>query len=192
MAILPGPSHAGKRVDVVFEPLVHELYRLYEHGMQVRDLWFQKQYRLWIFLGYVSADTIARASVMMVGGVRHYLADMKTLFRGVNKTASGLSNAESGTNEGEGMRFYGYREPVFQPFMMVTHHGATTVEECMAFANEETLWLSDMTQRWLGQEVANGHADVQTVGRHGVSPLSKLPYFDTVHGFATSTIQVSS
>ena len=190
LGIQPGPNHAGKRVDVTFEPLVHELLELCEHGLEVKDLWFQKTYTMKVFLGFVSADTIARSSIMMVGGVRHYLADMKTMFRGMNKTASGMTNEESGTNEGEAMRFYGYAEPVFQPFMLV-FGGATSYEECIVFANEEKLWLDDTTNRWLGQEVASGHAEVQTVGRHGVAPFSKLPYFDSIYGFATSVVHAA-
>jgi len=199
VAILPGPSHAGKRVDITFQPLVKELLTLYERGLEVSDLLFQSKYIMHVYLGTVSADTIARASLMMVGGVRHYLADQKTLWRGTNMVASGLSEEDSGRKEGEAMRFMGYKESMWQPFMLVGGGDCVLLDNeeddvqgtCMVKADEERLWLSDKSQRWLGQEVSLGRVGAQQVGRHGVAPLSQLPYFDTVHGYETSVVHAA-
>ena len=194
VAILPGPSHAGKRVDITFQPLVKELLDLYERGLEVEDLLFQSKYTMRVFLGTVSADTIARASLMMVGGVRHYLADQKSLWMGTNMVASGLSAEEMGMQEGEAMRFMGYKEPMWQPFILVMEGGEgshNNPDECMVYANDGRLWLNDRQQRWLGEEVARGHVSVDDVGRHGVSPLSMLPYWDTVDGPEISVVHAA-
>eukprot|EP00959_Pyramimonas_sp_CCMP1952_P001294 26460-Pyramimonas_sp.AAC.1 len=138
-----------------------------------------------VFLGTVSADTIARAALMMVGGVRHYLADQKTLFRGTNMVGSGLSAEESGKQEGEAMRFLGYNKAVWQAFMLVNGGArapssvlnmdeSMVQQHCMVYADEEQLCRGPAGQAGQGGEARSVAETVPLGGDQPDQPVQPV------------------
>lgn len=103
IAIHKGPSHKGKPVSILFEPLWKELNRLMSCGMQVSDSYLNETYTLFVYLGYWNVDTVARMAVARTSGTAGYMPDSRSGWRGKQEKGSALSNEHAQNWEEESM-----------------------------------------------------------------------------------------
>jgi hypothetical protein len=82
LAIYPGPSHAGKSYDVLLAPVLKELVTLMQDGMTVVDPAVNDMYKMFVYVGMISADTPARNSLGLFMPVAGYRNDWRTTHQG--------------------------------------------------------------------------------------------------------------
>lgn len=171
----PGPAHHKKTIPIhmLMIPMVEELQRLGEVGLQVQDPYLGEEYTMRVFLGLVSVDSPARMTLDNHSHTRGFKSDWRSLFEGVS---GGMSSMDRDVEQTGGLatRFLGYSTPVYNEYL-AKRDGP---ENAMCMADDERLMLSGDEMVAMGRWVEEGVLTFAETGRHGRSSLAALPYFD--------------
>jgi hypothetical protein len=83
-------------------------------------------------------------------------------------------------SKGTAIRFEGYSQPVFNKQLADREKD----QSLRVYADDPRLLLTGDQMLAMGRWVEMGMCDFETTGRHGLSPLAKLPYFDPCWHYA--------
>jgi hypothetical protein len=154
-------------------PLVEELQRLGEVGMQVQDPYLGEEYTMRVFLGLVSVDSPARMTLDNASHTRGFKSDWRSMFEGVSGGMSSM-NLDVEQTGGLATRFLGYSTPVHNEYLAKSFGP----ENAMCMADDTRLMLTGEEMVAMGRWVEQGVLTFAETGRHSSGSLAALPYFD--------------
>jgi hypothetical protein len=172
VAVHPGPGHGADTcpIHMLMKPMVEELQRLLEEGMPVTDPYLHKSYTMRVVMGLVSVDSPARMTLDHAVHIRSKRCDWRSRMMG---ETGGMSYMSATLDKGgKATRFVGYNTPVVNAELAALEGAGAML------ANDERLKLTGAEMVALATAVEQGWLSAETTGRHGLSPLAALKYFD--------------
>jgi hypothetical protein len=151
------------------QPMVEELKKLMREGMDVSDPYLHRAYKMRVILGLVSVDSPARMTLDNAAHIRSFRCDWRSRMEG---ESGGMNHMNTDSDKGGlATRFRGYACTVLN--QELARRGDGNV-----LANDPRLLLTGEQMLALGKAAEEGLLTMQMCGRHGLSPLAELPYFN--------------